>query len=135
MKTCPVRFYWFLKQEFLLKITYSSFLILLFLGSFAFVGNSLVLILFGRRHSTRTGIDVLTANLALSDMLMACSQFPVLVVNSFHGKWTLGPVACKVSFLMLCRYQCQFYYISWQYELALIQLTRIHFGKPFNETV
>ncbi|KAK2726424.1 hypothetical protein QYM36_000759 [Artemia franciscana] len=75
-------------------MSFAFFYILL--GSFAFVGNSLVLILFGRRHSTRTGIDVLTANLALSDMLMACSQFPVLVVNSFHGKWTLGPVACKL---------------------------------------
>lgn len=60
-------------------------------------GNSLVLWIFGTTRSLRCGTNLLVMNLALTDLLMVVTQFPVLVTNCYSHRWTLGPTACEVS--------------------------------------
>ncbi|XP_042858829.1 uncharacterized protein LOC122244934 [Penaeus japonicus] len=66
------------------------------IGLLALTGNSMVLWVFTMTRSLRSGTNLLTMNLALSDLLMMLTQFPVLISNCFHQSWTLGPLAYTV---------------------------------------
>ncbi|XP_063593057.1 rhodopsin-like [Penaeus indicus] len=63
------------------------------IGLLALTGNGMVLWVFAMTRSLRSGTNLLTMNLALSDLLMMLTQFPVLISNCFHQSWTLGPLA------------------------------------------
>ncbi|XP_071546445.1 rhodopsin-like [Panulirus ornatus] len=66
------------------------------IGAVAMMGNSLVLWIFGTTRSLRCGTNLLVMNLALTDLLMVLTQFPVLVANCYNHRWTLGPAACEI---------------------------------------
>ncbi|XP_050692044.1 rhodopsin-like [Eriocheir sinensis] len=68
----------------------------LLIGAAGLMGNGLVLWIFSTSKSLRGGTNVLVMNLALTDLLMMGSQAPVLVVNCFTHRWTLGPTACEI---------------------------------------
>ncbi|CAL4120345.1 unnamed protein product, partial [Meganyctiphanes norvegica] len=59
------------------------------------IGNGLVLWVFSMTQSLRSGTNVLTMNLAASDLMMMFTNFPILISNCFNKKWILGPLACE----------------------------------------
>lgn len=65
-------------------------------GLLSLAGNGVVLWVFSFTRSLRSGTNLLTINLAFSDLLMMLTQFPILVANCFNQSWTLGPLACEV---------------------------------------
>lgn len=65
-------------------------------GLLALAGNGMVVWVFSFTRSLRSGTNILTINLAFSDLLMMLTQFPILVANCFNQSWTLGPLACEV---------------------------------------
>lgn len=66
------------------------------IGSLSVTGNTIVLWIFGTTRSLRSGTNLLVMNLALSDLCMMLTQFPVLVTNCYNQRWTLGALACEV---------------------------------------
>ncbi|XP_047490946.1 rhodopsin-like [Penaeus chinensis] len=65
------------------------------IGSLSVTGNSMVLWIFGTTRSLRSGTNLLVMNLALADLCMMLTQFPVLVTNCYNQRWTLGALACE----------------------------------------
>ncbi|XP_050693387.1 rhodopsin-like [Eriocheir sinensis] len=66
------------------------------IGLLSLAGNGVVVWVFAFTKSLRSGTNLLTINLAFSDLLMMLTQFPILVANCFSQSWTLGPLACEV---------------------------------------
>ncbi|CAL4131331.1 unnamed protein product, partial [Meganyctiphanes norvegica] len=66
------------------------------IGLMSVTGNTLVLWIFGTTRNLQSGTNMLTMNLAASDLGMMVTQFPVLVANCYNQKWTLGPTACEI---------------------------------------
>uniref|UniRef100_A0A0P4WEW1 G-protein coupled receptors family 1 profile domain-containing protein n=2 Tax=Scylla olivacea TaxID=85551 RepID=A0A0P4WEW1_SCYOL len=66
------------------------------IGLLSLTGNGIVLWVFSLTRSLRSGTNLLTINLAFSDLLMMLTQFPILVANCFNQSWMLGPFACEV---------------------------------------
>ncbi|XP_068216440.1 rhodopsin-like [Palaemon carinicauda] len=66
------------------------------IGLVALGGNGLVMWIFAMTRTLRSGTNYLMINLALTDLLMMLSQFPVLIANCFNQTWTLGPLACEI---------------------------------------
>ncbi|XP_063841012.1 ceropsin-like [Scylla paramamosain] len=65
------------------------------IGLLSLTGNGIVLWVFSFTRSLRSGTNLLTINLAFSDLLMMLTQFPILVANCFNQSWMLGPFACE----------------------------------------
>uniref|UniRef100_A0A0P4W3F6 G-protein coupled receptors family 1 profile domain-containing protein n=1 Tax=Scylla olivacea TaxID=85551 RepID=A0A0P4W3F6_SCYOL len=63
------------------------------IGLLSLTGNGIVLWVFSLTRSLRSGTNLLTINLAFSDLLMMLTQFPILVANCFNQSWMLGPFA------------------------------------------
>eukprot|EP00095_Tigriopus_kingsejongensis_P000350 maker-scaffold1125_size61249-snap-gene-0.12 protein:Tk00350 transcript:maker-scaffold1125_size61249-snap-gene-0.12-mRNA-1 annotation:"opsin" len=60
-------------------------------------GNGLVCFIFLKTKSLRTPSNMLVVALALSDLVMICTQAPPLFVNVFISKfWAFGPLACDL---------------------------------------
>ena len=74
---------------------------LLYVGMLSLSGNGIVLWIFGLTRSLRSGTNLLIVNLALSDILMMTTNFPLLITNCFNHKWSWGPIMCEVSYLTL----------------------------------
>jgi r-opsin len=60
------------------------------------VGNYIVISVFTSNRSLRTPSNLFVVNLAFSDFLMMFSMAPPLIMNSYHGTWTFGPLACEL---------------------------------------
>ena len=66
-------------------------------GLLATVANAGSLLLFATTASLRTRANHLITSLTVSDLGMAATQVPLLVVNSFSGRWVAPPWMCQVS--------------------------------------
>uniref|UniRef100_A0A3P8USR0 Opsin 8, group member a n=1 Tax=Cynoglossus semilaevis TaxID=244447 RepID=A0A3P8USR0_CYNSE len=64
------------------------------------LGNALVLISFARRHSQLKAPELLTVNLAITDMGMAISMYPLSIASAFNHAWMGGDAACLYYGLM-----------------------------------
>lgn len=70
------------------------FIIFLF---FSWFGNGIVLYLFSCKKSLLSPANMFVVNLALSDLMMMASPFPMYVINCFEcGYWTLCALVCQV---------------------------------------
>ena len=55
-----------------------------------------------RFRSLRTPGNLLVANLALSDVMLAITGFPLYAISSFYGRWAFSAEGtCLVHFLLL----------------------------------
>ena len=64
---------------------------------FSLFGNLLLCNIVFRRAAMRSGINLLLANLALSDFANAVLNLPLSVVLFNMGTWPLGDVACRIN--------------------------------------
>jgi r-opsin len=61
------------------------------------LGNSLVLHLFLKTKDLKTPANMFVVNLAVSDLGMMISQFPMFFFNCFSGGvWIFGPFLCEL---------------------------------------
>ena len=67
---------------------------------FSLVGNSLIVLIVYKTQTLRKPINLLIANMAISDLLYPTFLFPVLLVEMHVGSWfiggTLGQALCKL---------------------------------------
>jgi hypothetical protein len=60
-------------------------------------GNSLVLHLFSKTKDLKSPANLLVVNLAVSDLGMMITQFPMFFFNCFSGGvWIFGPFMCEL---------------------------------------
>nr|AKS48309.1 rhabdomeric opsin 5 [Platynereis dumerilii] len=64
------------------------------IGVLAVAGNTFVIFVFLRFRSLRTPGNLLMINLAVSDLLMAVTGFPLYSISSFYGRWVLPDAVC-----------------------------------------
>ncbi|EFX63568.1 hypothetical protein DAPPUDRAFT_307031 [Daphnia pulex] len=68
-----------------------------FLGITSITGNSLVLHLFLKTKELKTPANMFVVNLAVSDLGMMITQFPMFFFNCFSGGvWIFGPFMCEL---------------------------------------
>ena len=61
------------------------------------LGNSLVLHLFSKTKDLKSPANLLVVNLAVSDLGMMITQFPMFFFNCFSGGvWIFGPFLCEL---------------------------------------
>ena len=67
---------------------------------FSLVGNCLIILIVYKTPTLRRPINLLIANMAMSDLLFPIVQFPLLIAEFQVGSWpiggTLGQALCKV---------------------------------------
>ncbi|CAL9692086.1 unnamed protein product [Knipowitschia caucasica] len=66
----------------------------------SFVGNAAVLVSAGRRFSQLKAPELLTVNLALTDIGMALTMYPLSIASTFNHAWMGGDPACLYYGLM-----------------------------------
>lgn len=66
------------------------------LGFISLIGNYVVISVFTSTKSLRSPSNLLVVNLAFSDFLMMFTMSPPMIVNSYYGTWTFGPLACEL---------------------------------------
>nr|QIW86034.1 opsin M6 [Neogonodactylus oerstedii] len=67
------------------------------LFTISFVGNSVVINLFFKSKSLRTPANMLVVNVAVSDLLMTLSNYPMFIYNCFHGGvWMFSAFWCSM---------------------------------------
>ena len=59
-------------------------------GIISMGGNYIVISVFTSTRSLRTPSNLFVVNLAFSDFLMMFAMGPPMVINCYHGTWTLG---------------------------------------------
>lgn len=64
------------------------------------VGNASVLFSAGRRLSVLKAPELLTVNLAVTDMGMALSMYPLSIASAFNHAWMGGDASCLYYGLM-----------------------------------
>ncbi|XP_069473921.1 vertebrate ancient opsin-like isoform X2 [Ambystoma mexicanum] len=64
------------------------------IGSVGLANNLLVLLLFGRYRGLRSPINMLLANISLSDLLVCLLGTPFSFAASTQGRWLLGTAGC-----------------------------------------
>ncbi|XP_072305402.1 opsin 8, group member a [Eucyclogobius newberryi] len=64
------------------------------------IGNAAVLVSAGRRFSLLKAPELLTVNLALTDLGMALTMYPLSVASAFNHAWLGGDAACLYYGLM-----------------------------------
>lgn len=87
------------------KITWKNQKLLLFLIEFpaallSVLGNALVLFSTGRRFSVLKAPELLTVNLAVTDIGMALSMYPLSIASAFNHAWMGGDASCLYYGLM-----------------------------------
>lgn len=65
-----------------------------FIGSFGFLNNLLVLVLFCRYKLLRSPINLLLINISLSDLLVCVLGTPFSFAASTQGRWLIGECGC-----------------------------------------
>ncbi|NP_001112371.1 teleost multiple tissue opsin a [Danio rerio] len=65
-----------------------------FIGTFGFLNNLLVLVLFGRYKVLRSPINFLLVNICLSDLLVCVLGTPFSFAASTQGRWLIGDTGC-----------------------------------------
>ncbi|KAJ8384322.1 hypothetical protein AAFF_G00206790 [Aldrovandia affinis] len=65
-----------------------------FIGTFGFLNNLLVLVLFCRYKILRSPINLLLMNISFSDMLVCVVGTPFSFAASTQGRWLIGPAGC-----------------------------------------
>jgi len=69
----------------------------LFLGVISIMGNGLVIYLYSKSKALKTPANMLVVNLALSDLIMLTTNFPVFAYNCFAGgSWMFSGTYCQV---------------------------------------
>lgn len=66
------------------------------LGVISIIGNYVVISVFTSTKSLRSPSNLLVVNLAFSDFLMMFTMAPPMIINSYYGTWTFGPLACEL---------------------------------------
>lgn len=65
-----------------------------FIGTFGFLNNLLVLVLFCRYKVLRTPINLLLMNISFSDLLVCVLGTPFSFAASTQGRWLIGKKGC-----------------------------------------
>ncbi|XP_061095728.1 parapinopsin-like [Conger conger] len=65
-----------------------------FIGTFGFLNNLIVLILFFRYKILRSPINCLLVNISVSDLLVCVLGTPFSFAASTQGRWLIGPGGC-----------------------------------------
>ncbi|XP_064194915.1 pinopsin-like [Anguilla rostrata] len=65
-----------------------------FIGTFGFLNNLLVLVLFCRYKKLRSPINLLLMNISFSDLLVCVLGTPFSFAASTQGRWLIGPIGC-----------------------------------------
>ncbi|KAJ8274391.1 hypothetical protein COCON_G00090160 [Conger conger] len=65
-----------------------------FIGTFGFLNNLLVLVLFCRYEKLRSPINLLLMNISFSDLLVCVVGTPFSFAASTQGRWLIGPIGC-----------------------------------------
>lgn len=65
------------------------------------LGNTIVCLLVYRKPQMRSAINILLANIALSDIILSFLCIPAPSIAIFGGKWLFGDVLCKVQAFLL----------------------------------
>ncbi|XP_076147255.1 teleost multiple tissue opsin b [Alosa pseudoharengus] len=65
-----------------------------FIGTFGFLNNLLVLILFYRYKMLRSPINCLLVSISFSDLLVCVLGTPFSFAASTQGRWLIGPAGC-----------------------------------------
>ena len=81
-----------------LKTTLSVLYSIIMAG--AFLGNSLVICVILANETMRNVTNVFLVSLALSDILIAVWNVPLMLVFHLHSEWTLGEPLCKTLSFM-----------------------------------
>lgn len=66
-----------------------------FIGTFGFLNNLLVLVLFCRYKILRSPINFLLVNICLSDLLVCVLGTPFSFAASTQGRWLIGDSGCE----------------------------------------
>jgi len=67
---------------------------------FSILGNAAVLIAASWRHSDLKAPELLTVNLAVTDIGMALSMYPLSIASAFNHAWIGGDPSCLYYGLM-----------------------------------
>jgi len=71
--------------------------IYIFLGIASFLGNGIVLFLFFKVKKLRSPSNLLITNLAVLDVLMLATNFPIFTFNCFsNGQWMFSAQYCEI---------------------------------------
>lgn len=71
--------------------------IYIFLGFFSITGNGLVIYLYVKSKALKSPANLLIVNLALSDLIMLTTNFPVFAYNCFSGgRWMFSATYCEL---------------------------------------
>ncbi|KAI4901211.1 hypothetical protein NFI96_013719 [Prochilodus magdalenae] len=65
-----------------------------FIGTFGFVNNALVLVLFCRYRLLRSPINCLLVSISVSDLLVCVLGTPFSFAASTRGRWLIGGAGC-----------------------------------------
>ncbi|XP_056219701.1 teleost multiple tissue opsin b isoform X2 [Seriola aureovittata] len=65
-----------------------------FIGTFGFLSNFLVLMLFCRYRALRTPMNLLLVSISLSDLLVSVLGTPFSFAASTQGRWLIGRAGC-----------------------------------------
>lgn len=71
-----------------------------FSAIFSILGNAAVLVTAVRRHSVLKAPELLTVNLAVTDIGMALSMYPLSIASAFNHAWIGGDPSCLYYGLM-----------------------------------
>lgn len=79
---------------------FSDIFVLIPAAFLSIVGNAAVLVSAGRRLNLLKAPEFLTVNLALTDIGMAVSMYPLSIASAFNHAWIGGDVTCLYYGLM-----------------------------------
>ncbi|XP_065111819.1 opsin 8, group member a [Paramisgurnus dabryanus] len=82
------------------NVDYSAGVFLLLVAIFSILGNAAVLVTAARRHSVLKAPELLTVNLAVTDIGMALSMYPLSIASAFNHAWIGGDPSCLYYGLM-----------------------------------
>ncbi|XP_036437634.1 opsin 8, group member a [Colossoma macropomum] len=81
-------------------VDYSAGFFLLVVAILSILGNAAVLITSARRHGLLKAPELLTVNLAVTDIGMALSMYPLSIASAFNHAWIGGDPSCLYYGLM-----------------------------------
>ncbi|XP_056619656.1 opsin 8, group member a [Triplophysa dalaica] len=81
-------------------VDYSAGTFLLLIAILTLLGNAAVLVTAVRRHSVLKAPELLTVNLAVTDIGMALSMYPLSIASAFNHAWIGGDPSCLYYGLM-----------------------------------
>ncbi|KAK7497289.1 hypothetical protein BaRGS_00011583 [Batillaria attramentaria] len=71
---------------------------LVILGGVAFCGNfTVLLVIVCQKKALMKLLNILLVNMALVDLLVTITAYPITAIACFHGRWVFGEVMCWVS--------------------------------------